>query len=78
MSEIGKQKQIGEGKKLASRYIRVICETCGGSFSNKSSLTQHVDAVHLKKRDNICEICNKSFYSKSKLKYHQHKHSEER
>eukprot|EP00092_Neocalanus_flemingeri_P017966 GFUD01019442.1.p1 GENE.GFUD01019442.1~~GFUD01019442.1.p1 ORF type:complete len:354 (+),score=36.12 GFUD01019442.1:92-1063(+) len=46
------------------------CETCGKEFVTKSSLQEHINGVHLKKRNFKCEHCEKSFATSWKVKSH--------
>ena len=46
------------------------CETCGKTFSRKSSLKRHVESDHQNQKIN-CDQCNKTFSRKISLIHHK-------
>jgi len=48
----------------------VNCNICGKEYSNKDSLSKHIQIVHEKAEVGQCEICNKDFSSKKALYKH--------
>ena len=54
------------------------CETCGKSFSNKSSLKTHKLHVHEKYSEEVpCDVCGISFRTRELLKHHQEREHNE-
>ena len=47
-----------------------ICDSCGKSFAESTSLKEHVASVHGGKKENICAECGKSFFRLTHMKRH--------
>eukprot|EP01084_Bolivina_argentea_P187422 322838_1 len=47
----------------------------GRGFTSKLGLTNHVNCVHLKKKNYECRICNKRFYDKYNCRSHVRTHT---
>ncbi len=58
-------------------YNRFLCEICGKSFKQSSTLRVHLK-THSEERAFKCNICDKGFTLKRYLKEHKKTHSEER
>ena len=59
------------GKRDAnSKRLTLKCGQCGETFSSRSNLRTHVDAVHAGKRYGPCPACSADFASKQKLREH--------
>ena len=51
-------------------YPKLFCHECGASFTKKSSLQMHINAVHLKLKPYVCDLFEMSFARKGHLKGH--------
>ena len=47
------------------------CHICGGQFSSKANVSNHISSVHDGKKDFVCTECDKSFSYKTSLKTHK-------
>ena len=54
----------------SNRKALISCSICQVSFSRKSSLKRHIEAVHEKKKAHKCLICDSNFSSTDSLKQH--------
>jgi len=53
------------------------CTTCDKFYSSKKVMEQHVDVVHLEKKDFVCNVCGSSFGRNSTLRVHILCHSKD-
>ena len=47
-----------------------VCDSCGKSFYDASSLKTHMRSVHKGERENFCGTCGKAFFRKAALNEH--------
>ena len=55
-----------------------ICEQCGKAFFEKTVLDEHVNYVHLRKKQFQCDMCPKVFYRPQSYRKHKACHSGKR
>jgi Zinc finger, C2H2 type len=71
-----KKNPVVANKKKSNCIQPVKCQICNKILSNKYYLTEHINAVHEKKRPYSCYQCSKSFYRKHTLVNHiSHRHT---
>merc|ERR1712130_988330 len=61
-------------KKNLKRKSKFVCQLCDYSAKTKQHLTDHINALHLQKRDYKCSFCDKSFARHSHVKRHEDAH----
>ena len=71
-----REQNVSEEEAKMKLYF--FCETCGKSFSNKSSLKTHKLHVHEKYSEEVpCDVCGISFRTRELLKHHQEREHNE-
>ncbi|VDK30613.1 unnamed protein product [Dibothriocephalus latus] len=58
-----------EGERCPKRGI-IVCEVCGKSFKQKSTLKRQIAAVHKELRNYVCEVCGQDFTRKTTMNKH--------
>ena len=58
------------GKKILGVLKHYNCEYCHKSFTQASSLKNHIHTIHDGHKDHKCESCSKSFSHPGNLKQH--------
>ena len=71
-------REANVSEEEAKLKLYFFCETCGKSFSNKSSLKSHKLHVHEKYSEEVpCDVCGISFRTRELLKHHQEREHNE-
>ncbi|XP_016027703.2 zinc finger protein 91 [Drosophila simulans] len=67
-----KMRPLREPPKGGSRKRTTpVCEICNRKFTRKFFLEEHMNKVHLNKRNFTCEICGANFYSQGTMQTHR-------
>ena len=63
-------------KRVHAEKKDVICDKCGSTFNNLTSLKGHIKEKH--RQYLLCSYCDKRFSHKANLKVHERTHTGER